>query len=224
MGWKRPLGSFGPTVGPSPPRPPTNRVPQPGPMHRPHRSGDVCPSRDVGFANQNAMRRRGWEGKGMCVCGGVGKLFARSSEALPDSRWEGERLPPVIQQGLFIPGLAMFALEPLQLLTQASKTRHENTERPRAAAAQRSAALRAALTAAAPSRSAARSVQRAGSPGAPRPARPWPAGSPRCQESASPAASLPHRIVYQKMRASRKQKRRQITLSTNNPVCKPPYR
>lgn len=31
-------------------------------MHSPHRSGDVCPSCDVGFANQNAMGRRGWRG------------------------------------------------------------------------------------------------------------------------------------------------------------------
>lgn len=74
-----------------------------------------------------------------------GDLFARSSKALPSFWWEGgERLPPVIQQGLFIPGLAMFALEPLQPLTHASKARRENTERLRAVAPHRTAAQRSA--------------------------------------------------------------------------------
>lgn len=106
----------------------------------------------------------------------------------------------------------------------ASHTRQQSTPRkhrapagsrtaPHRTAAHRTAAPRAAHTGAAPSRSAARSVQSAGSPGTPRPARPWPAGSPRCQESASPSASLPRRIVYQKTRASSKQMRRQITRS-----------
>lgn len=128
--------------------------------------------------------------------------------------------PPVIQQGLFIPGLAMFALEPLQPLTHASKARRENTERLRAvaphrSAPQRSAAPRAAHTGAAPSRSAARSVQSAGSPGTPPPrlalARGLPPLPGKCISLSVPSSSN---------RLSENACIKQADASANNPVGK----
>lgn len=138
-------------------------------MHSPHRSGDVCPSCDVGFANQNAMGRRGWRGGGP-----IRSQLQGFAELLVGRRRKAP--PPVIQQGLFIPGLAMFALEPLQPLTHASKARRENIERLRAVAPHRTAPQRTAPQ---------RLVQRTRVP-------PRPAALPaRCRVPAAPVPPAP---------------------------------
>lgn len=155
----------------------------------------------------------------VCVCVGGGETICsqlRGFAGLPVGR---RKAPARYTTGIVYPWVSdvCFGASP------ASHTRQQNTPRKhRAPAGGSSAAQRFVQRTRLQLRPAALPAQ-CEAPAAPvpqRPGRPWPAGSPRCQESASPAASLPHRIVYPKTRASRKQKRRQITLSANNPVGK----